>query len=1097
MKAKILLLIPVMLVFIALTAVAQRVTPQRHSVKDIIPFGKKLPPPDFTKSWGKPTPGFTNPGINNALTKSRNLPDPNTIKKDPESYRQQLLNTRKLQRLSLSSNAAGPAANAESERSGRPDFHLTRDINALAESNPVNNQFAYPSADSYAVLDNVIYFAADDGIHGNELWRSDGTAVGTFMLKDIEPGPGSAFLRHITAANGKLYFSAANAAYGLEPWVSDGTESGTQLLIDLQPGPTWGFSKEFVEVGNDVYFIADGFNIYWDAIWKTDGTTGGTVLVKDIGAAGGGIDIIAAMAANGLLFFTMYDFTYGYELWRSDGTDAGTFLIKDIGPFEYSSLPTQLTSYNNQLYFSADDGTGRKLWVTDGTDAGTNYAPGNNDILIDADYFGLKFPVLNNVLFIPGSSPATGNGLFKYDANNASGVVLVRDLTTGAEPDLIVASEMVTVNNRIYFKAINSNSGVHDELWTSRGNSFDTWMVKKFPTGETTSLLSNGSGTLYYAKSDAVYGSELWKVSGVPLETTLVSDIFKGPTSSFPSFLTAFKGKLFFSAADEATGNELFMTDGTDNGTALVKDINTSATTGSFPAGLVALGHNVLFNAYERVHGTELYRSDGTAQGTQLLNDVEPGEADVFNFGSLSKNNAAYFIGYTPSTGNACIYKTNSKKTGLSKMIPDFSTYQYGVPTIQVADNGILFYSIYNAYAGTVELWSSDGTDKGHYLLSSTLYVYDYLNVAGNTAFFVAGDEVNGYELWKSDGSPEGTMIVKDINPGLDDGAPGGMFAYKNEVYFGAFDGTSFNYSFWKSDGTEEGTIKLAEIDPLWGFDAASTGQLFCISNNILYFSATNYSDGKGNTLWKTDGTVAGTKPIKDINPYSDDPTIGPYYLTDVNGTVFFIVDDGEHGDELWKTKGTKKSTKLVKDITPGIDPTFTGSLTSFSGKLFFAKFTDYAFFLWSSNGREKGTKVVDDDGISNVEISSIISGGKKLFIGGYTHEFGSELYAGKVEDDKETFARAAVSEVTVKETGAFKAELYPNPASTKASVQISGKAKDVYISITDVSGKKLWQSQNSNASVINLPVEKMAPGIYLVTVISGKETKIIKLVKQ
>src|SRR4029077_15380051 len=112
---------------------------------------------------------------------------------------------------------------------------------------------------SYAILNGVIYFAADDGIHGIELWRSDGTAAGTYLVKDIEPGPASSFVYtpNINAINGKLYFTPVTSAKGLEPWVSDGTESGTQLLKDINPGVYWSWATEFVGMGKTVYFVTD------------------------------------------------------------------------------------------------------------------------------------------------------------------------------------------------------------------------------------------------------------------------------------------------------------------------------------------------------------------------------------------------------------------------------------------------------------------------------------------------------------------------------------------------------------------------------------------------------------------------------------------------------------------------------------------------------------------------------------------------------------------------------------------------------------------------------------------------------------------------
>src|ERR1043166_8833763 len=110
-----------------------------------------------------------------------------------------------------------------------------------------------------------------------------------------------------------------------------------------------------------------------------------------------------------------------------------------------------------------------------------------------------------------------------------------------------------------------------------------------------------------------------------------------------------------------------------------------------------------------------------------------------------------------------------------------------------------------------------------------------------------------------------------------------------------------------------------ADIDPWWGFDADNTKSFFCVSNNILFFSAINHFDAIGTRLWKTDGTVAGTVPIKDLDP-ADDFLPAAIELTDVNGTVFFATTDFYYSKKLWKSDGTKGGTQILKDITSDPD---------------------------------------------------------------------------------------------------------------------------------------------------------------------------------
>ncbi len=318
------------------------------------------------------------------------------------------------------------------------------------------------------------------------------------------------------------------------------------------------------------------------------------------------------------------------------------------------------------------------------------------------------------------------------------------------------------------------------------------------------------------------------------------------------------------------------------------------------------------------------------------------------------------------------------------------------------------------------------------------------------------------------------------------------MVIYNNAIYFAANNGTGA--SFWKSDGTKGGTIQLRQIDPWYSSTVFSTDRYqFEVSNNILYFSAINYANTKGTQLWRTDGTVPGTYSVKDISPDADSYYPVPNYFKDVNGTLFFIGDDGLSGAELWKTDGTKEGTQMVKDITPGIDASSLNNLESFGGKLYFTNNGT----LWSSDGTADGTNAVDDAGISDVYVYNIVASSDQLFLSGSTPQYGIELYAGTVDATGKFVASKTTTEDAVKTSLSFSALLYPNPVVSNAMLQITGNTKNLSISISDMSGKKLWQGSSVNATLIKLPTEKYTSGTYLVTVTNGTESKTIKLIKQ
>ena len=86
----------------------------------------------------------------------------------------------------------------------------------------------------------ILYFSANDGKHGYELWRSDGTARGTRMVKDINPGRGWSNICGITAVNRIIFFSADDGVHGAELWRSDGTARGTRMVRDIRAGSQGG-----------------------------------------------------------------------------------------------------------------------------------------------------------------------------------------------------------------------------------------------------------------------------------------------------------------------------------------------------------------------------------------------------------------------------------------------------------------------------------------------------------------------------------------------------------------------------------------------------------------------------------------------------------------------------------------------------------------------------------------------------------------------------------------------------------------------------------------------------------------------------------------
>lgn len=210
------------------------------------------------------------------------------------------------------------------------------------------------------------------------------------------------------------------------------------------------------------------------------------------------------------------------------------------------------------------------------------------------------------------------------------------------------------------------------------------------------------------------------------------------------------------------------------------------------------------------------------------------------------------------------------------------------------------------------------------------------LVAVGNLLLFKGCDAYHGCELWKSDGTEAGTVIVKDIMPGSGSGAsPDGYYstrstAVNGTLFFVGSDGLQVP-ALWKSDGTEAGTVMVKQVSSSGGNVIEDLTNV----NGLIFFTAVDYgaSDVHGRELWKSDGTEAGTTLVADITPGQWGG--GPRDLTSVNGTLFFSADDTVHGRELWKSDGTPGGTRMVKDIYPGAGESSTWQLAAVNGTLF------------------------------------------------------------------------------------------------------------------------------------------------------------------
>ena len=481
---------------------------------------------------------------------------------------------------------------------------------------------------------------------------------------------------------------------------------------------------------------------------------------------------------------------------------------------------------------------------------------------------------------------------------------------------------------KVIFRAYHNSYA--EEPWVTDGSYDGTQLVRNLASSSSMGdfnlpYFTELNGLIYFQASSNFTGDgELLVTDGTYVGTHLVRDI--NPTgSSTPAHLFEFNGKIFFEANDGTHGIEPWVTDGTSSGTMLLADIHPTQNQSSqaFSSGGVIMdGSYLYFDAYDNV-ASYIYRTDGTPGGTELMG------GGGLNSAALLGNNLV-FADYSAATGTelAVIDVTTKAKTVID-LVPG---------TGSSSPSGIVKFgnqALFTAYDATfdLEVYVTDGTSGGTMRLkdintvpgSGSGTLGSSPNIGGGVEIngkylFRANDGVNGSELWVTDGTTDGTLILKDIFPGeYGPGSPrssnpGNFVKVGNEVFFTATtfldDGISYSDTLWKTDGTTDGTVKLLDIRPLLtdGNYAVSNGRLFA----VVYGTQ---------QILVTDGTSSGTT-LLDSSDIGNDPK----YLTAYgDGIIYQARVFATIGEELYFTDGTAAGSRVVRDIRPGqqaSDPT-------------------------------------------------------------------------------------------------------------------------------------------------------------------------------
>ena len=446
---------------------------------------------------------------------------------------------------------------------------------------------------------------------------------------------------HNPPAGAYVLFAANDGVHGVQPWRTDGTPDGTFMLLVNGNGSS--NPNGFVEFKNATYFSANdgsGFKL-----WRTDPDGGTVELVKDSHqavspASPGALTVVDLVNGGPTLFFAGQDSIVGRELWTWNGTDFN--LVKDIDPAA-SSSPDLPYAFDNQLFFRANTvATGRELWRSDGTATNTVLV---KDINPDAGT-GLcngAYAALNNELYFAAGDSHTGCELWKTDGQGNASLVdnIAADNPDGggvsSNPFNFITAPLMGGQDALYFTANTATAGA--KLYVTDGGTpsqvFGPGRNGPIPFYAGDMTLFNG--VLYFDSSD-LPGGGLLKTDGSFAGTVPVSPPANQPTVSNVSHIFVApnlrngQGLLLFQGVGSPAGGgspmggtELWASDGQQGGqTYLVLDINPGSGS-SFPQQFRPVGTVVVFAATTDATGTELWVTDGTAAGTRLVKDILPG----------------------------------------------------------------------------------------------------------------------------------------------------------------------------------------------------------------------------------------------------------------------------------------------------------------------------------------------------------------------------------------------------------------------------------------------------------------------------------------
>ncbi|MGE5610594.1 MAG: PKD domain-containing protein [Bacillota bacterium] len=742
--------------------------------------------------------------------------------------------------------------------------------------------------------------ASDPGDDHIRSWTID---WGDGSVQTIEGNPSS--VRHTYTAKGNYTITASvtdedgisSKLYGASPTDSYPWNDPADAHEFTSPGGAHYYCKKSNEP-DPILLIGPGEQ--WE-LWRDDGNGGEAVMLHKFYAYdpfyspsySDPLPLDRApshfMSIGDTIFFRAYDRSYGSELWATSDSATSAWLIKDLHPGSYEirstgrvlgyepygSVPDDLFEHNGKLYFIAGDGNEVTLWQTDGHEVTKA-----DDILSKLGTNPTSVIVFNDLLILSTRDEQRRLELYQMDDAGAITPLLA------THPNWVEVYKPKLVDGRIYFSAEEPVGSYNSKPWVITGGP-----VKVAVTEPLANITIRGRGTVVggaaYTLNFGYGGLDLSSVRSVTIDW---GDGHTETLEGHPASAShTYAGSGSYSISAYATA-----ADGVHEAVSAKSNAAVLVGTFSNPSAVFEYRGLGYFTADDG-DTVALWKTDGTAAGTQRVKALEPGSEGCRQFDSSATqfyNIGGHMVLLTmPRVGPA----SQPRETALWTS----DGTEAGTTALDRFSNEILRL----VALGNRAIYCADGCNKvtdgvttapADFLPESRDLV-SYGMVANNTVYCtVRGND--GVELWKSDGTAAGTMLVAG---GLPSGSvTGGVVEMDGKTYFGYM--LSGESQVWATDGTPGGTSLVTSFS-----SPPVLGGLLVVNHHLLYIT---WSQESAASCWTTDGETPPTLLLG-----GGFNNMGNF----VNGVMCFLSSGAEHGWELWSTDGTVAGTRQLTNLNP------------------------------------------------------------------------------------------------------------------------------------------------------------------------------------